>query len=467
MICDVFLLYFSPSEPLVQMCLEVWREICGLWMDLEFKKKKKKNALRCAHRLFTWLDFPPFLTCKHAACKCENEWVRELSPLSLPLSLSFSVCVRLCASPESGASERSGRKKNQSGAMRQAAPQLANHRFEHQKRGGAVGLPASLSKQPSFLACRHSPAPLFTSLPTSAHFPCSRSCAPPLRPPPARLLLQDHLSSSSSSSSCSSPTSSDQPHPSDFFDFFFLETVFFPLVFIWFFFLSWICRRGAQTRGSSTFDGKQEVWPLLTWKVRSRFTLSHLCTPFYFIVFFSLFSPLLVTPKPLMKKRRIFHLFLSNLKWAGVLFSGQMSKNIFDLCGVYVHPWDELNDAFLSPFHLKQAFLTVWVFFHLLKWLQSSHKPLLFFLFFTVLNCVTHIESYGREVEDSTKVKPSSCWPSFFFGLMQSCCLVCLVASVIVLINSFQVQGRPLRRRTGGVGASALWFFRLLKVPGF
>ncbi|RVE63107.1 hypothetical protein OJAV_G00164990 [Oryzias javanicus] len=85
----------------------------------------------------------------------------------------------LRASPESGASERSAC-KNQSGAMRQAAPQLANHRFEHQKRGGALHLPATLSQQPSFLPHMppRAPLPYFTPAARSAR---SLSCAPPPR----------------------------------------------------------------------------------------------------------------------------------------------------------------------------------------------------------------------------------------------------------------------------------------------
>lgn len=47
--------------------------------------------------------------------------------------------------------ERAGRRalEKPKWGTRQAAPQLANHRFEHQKRGGAVRLPATLSKKPS------------------------------------------------------------------------------------------------------------------------------------------------------------------------------------------------------------------------------------------------------------------------------------------------------------------------------
>ena len=106
------------------------------------KKKKKTHASARKSTLlpdFLFFFFFFFLTCKHVACKYENEWVWELSwhwlpPLSLPLSLSSSLALSLPVSPESSASERSGC-KNQSGAMRQAAPQLANHRFEHQKTG--------------------------------------------------------------------------------------------------------------------------------------------------------------------------------------------------------------------------------------------------------------------------------------------------------------------------------------------
>lgn len=99
----------------------------------------------------------------------------ESSPGSdFSLSLSRALSLARSLSPESGASERSGC-KNQSGAMRQAAPQLANHRFEHQKRGGAVHLPATLSKQPS----SHAATLLSSSSPPlpAAHG-CSRFCAP-------------------------------------------------------------------------------------------------------------------------------------------------------------------------------------------------------------------------------------------------------------------------------------------------
>lgn len=78
-----------------------------------------------------------------------NEYERSPGTgFSHSLSVCVYPCVCVCVSPESSASKRSGC-KNQSGAMKQAAPQLANHRFEHQKRGGAVRLPATLSKQPS------------------------------------------------------------------------------------------------------------------------------------------------------------------------------------------------------------------------------------------------------------------------------------------------------------------------------
>lgn len=103
------------------------------------------------------------------------------SPLSLFLPLPLS--------PESSASERRGC-KNQSGAMRQAAPQLANHRFEHHKRGGAVRLPATLSKQPSSHAAILSSS-LLHPRKTAAHawsrFCASAAvCAPEIHPPPVR-----------------------------------------------------------------------------------------------------------------------------------------------------------------------------------------------------------------------------------------------------------------------------------------
>ena len=100
-----------------------------------------------------------------------------------PLSLSLSP------SPESSASERRGC-KNQSGAMRQAAPQLANHRFEHHKRGGAVRLPAALSAQPSSHAAILSSSLLHPR--TTAAHACSpfcapaAVCAPAIPPPPVR-----------------------------------------------------------------------------------------------------------------------------------------------------------------------------------------------------------------------------------------------------------------------------------------
>ncbi|CAJ1062970.1 hypothetical protein FQA47_011936 [Xyrichtys novacula] len=106
--------------------------------------------------------------------ECESSPGTDFS-LSLSSSLSLSPSLSLSVSPESSASERSGC-KNQSGAMRQAAPQLANHRFEHQKRGGAVRLPATLSKQP-FLTCRYSPLSS-TSPPLPAAHGCSHFCAP-------------------------------------------------------------------------------------------------------------------------------------------------------------------------------------------------------------------------------------------------------------------------------------------------
>lgn len=91
-----------------------------------------------------------------------------------PLSPLPSLLPPLPLSPESSASERRGC-KNQSGAMRQAAPQLANHRFEHHKRGGAVRLPATLSKQPSSHAAILS-SPLLHPRKTAAHA-WSRVCA--------------------------------------------------------------------------------------------------------------------------------------------------------------------------------------------------------------------------------------------------------------------------------------------------
>lgn len=117
-----------------------------------------------------------------------------LAPASPP-PLSLSLLPPLPLSPESRASERRGC-KNQSGAMRQAAPQLANHRFEHHKRGGAVRLPATLPKQPSSHAAILSSS-LLHPRKTAAHawsrcvcvffFCVSASvCAPEIQPPPVR-----------------------------------------------------------------------------------------------------------------------------------------------------------------------------------------------------------------------------------------------------------------------------------------
>lgn len=148
----------------------------------------------------------------------------------------------LRASPESGASERSAC-KNQSGAMRQAAPQLANHRFEHQKRGGALHLPATLSQQPSFLTCRRALLSRTSPPPPAAHGRSLRSTAacvpqPPRFPP---------------------DLPRPPPPPPRTFDF---SNCFFPPYF-------WICRRGALTRNSATFDGSREVGRLLTAQVRA------------------------------------------------------------------------------------------------------------------------------------------------------------------------------------------------------
>lgn len=202
-----------------------------------FGSVRSKTRAAARSRLFRRL-FPFFLlTCKHVACKYENEWVWEISChwlLSRSLSLSSARALSLSVSPESSASERSGC-KNQSGAMRQAAPQLANHRFEHQKRGGAVRLPATLSKQPSSHAATllSSTSPPLPAARSRSHF-CAPSaeCAPQLQPSPVRFPADDSL----------------------------------PLVVRYF----WISRRGAVTRGCSTFDGKQEVGRLLTLKVRSQ-----------------------------------------------------------------------------------------------------------------------------------------------------------------------------------------------------
>ncbi len=118
--------------------------------------------------------------------------VRALLALA-SLSLSLSLPLSLSQSPEKSASERSGC-KNQSGAMRQAAPQLANHRFEHQKRGGAVRLPATLSKQPSSHAATllSSTSPPQPAAHGCSHF-CAPSavCAPQLQPPPVRFVRDD------------------------------------------------------------------------------------------------------------------------------------------------------------------------------------------------------------------------------------------------------------------------------------
>lgn len=112
-----------------------------------------------------------------------------LAPAPPPRPLSLLPPLPL--SPESCASERRGC-KNQSGAMRQAAPQLANHRFEHHERGGAVRLPAALPKQPSSHAAILSSSLLHPR--TTAAHACSRFffgvsaavCAPEIQPPPVR-----------------------------------------------------------------------------------------------------------------------------------------------------------------------------------------------------------------------------------------------------------------------------------------
>lgn len=192
----------------------------------------------------------------------------ESSPGSdFSLSRARALSLARSLSPESGASERSGC-KNQSGAMRQAAPQLANHRFEHQKRGGAVHLPATLSKQPS----SHAATLLSSSSPPlpAAHG-CSRFCAPSaVCAPQLHSNLRQcgfYLTTPSSSSSSVGLLT--------FFSFcFFKKSSSSSHRAVAYF---WISRRGAVTRDCSTFDGKQEVGRLLTLKVRS-LTLNCFCS---------------------------------------------------------------------------------------------------------------------------------------------------------------------------------------------
>lgn len=169
----------------------------------------------------------------------------SVNALLAPAPLSLSLLPPLPLSPESSASERRGC-KNQSGAMRQAAPQLANHRFEHHKRGGAVRLPATLPKQPSSHAAVLSSS-LLHPRKTAAHawsrFCVSAAvCAPEIQPPPVR-------------------SDRDASSLLKIFDFLTFTSTFPPTEQLSIFGSH---RQGAASRAGSTFDGKQEVGGFLT-----------------------------------------------------------------------------------------------------------------------------------------------------------------------------------------------------------
>ncbi|KAK5599173.1 hypothetical protein CRENBAI_024913 [Crenichthys baileyi] len=146
--------------------------------------------------------------------------------------------------------------------MRRAAPQLANHRFEHHANGEGrfIYLPPLYLKA---ALLPHMP-PLFSPLlfSTSPTLPAVQGClrflrsvcAPSTSTSP-RLCGRHKTTPSSTSSSSSSSSVGLLTFQSSFSSH--SAVAYF-----------WISRRGAQKKGGcSTFDGKQEVERLLTLKI--------------------------------------------------------------------------------------------------------------------------------------------------------------------------------------------------------
>lgn len=139
---------------------------------------KQQALTRCGAKRAQSTIYQTFLSSSSSSWHA-NMWRVNMKMNECESSPGSDFSLSLSVSPESSASERSGC-KNQSGAMRQAAPQLANHRFEHQKRGGALRLPATLSKQ----SYSHA-ATLLSS--TSPPLPAAHGCSHSALHPPCAL----------------------------------------------------------------------------------------------------------------------------------------------------------------------------------------------------------------------------------------------------------------------------------------